>query len=81
MMFANRRKSERRICRRAVKIQAGAGLPRDCLITDVSAGGVKLVAEHLDVPAEFVVIFGPGDERRCALRWRVGCEIGAEFVD
>lgn len=80
-MFANRRKSERRLCTRNVKIQVGTGLPRDCMITDLSAGGARIVAEHVEVPSEFVLIFGPGDERRCALRWRVGYEVGAEFLD
>jgi len=44
--YADRRKSERRLCKRIAKIQCGAGsLPRDCTITDVSNGGVKVVAE------------------------------------
>ena len=38
MLAANRRRSERRLCRRIAKIQCGTGsLPRDCTITDVSA--------------------------------------------
>ena len=45
-MFANRRKSERRACRSIAKIQLGTGLPRDCVITDISDGGVKVIAEH-----------------------------------
>ena len=45
MLAANRRRSERRLCRRIAKIQTGAGsLPRDCTITDISDGGVKVVA-------------------------------------
>jgi len=45
-MLANRRTSERRTCRRLAKIQLGTGsLPRDCTITDISAGGVKVIAE------------------------------------
>ena len=45
-MFANvnRRKAERRVCNRVAKIQFGTGnLPRDCMITDISAGGVKVI--------------------------------------
>ena len=81
-MLANRRRTERRLCKRVAKIQFGAGtLPRDCTITDISAGGVKVVAEHLDIPAEFTIIFAPNDSRQCRLRWRIGCEFGAEFVD
>ncbi len=81
-MLANRRKSERRLCRRVAKIQFGNGsLPRDCTITDVSDGGVKLIAEYLDIPPEFTIILSTGNPRQCRLAWRIGCELGAEFVD
>jgi hypothetical protein len=81
-MLVNRRKSERRVCRRIAKIHFGAGsLPRDCTITDISDGGVKVVAEYLEVPPEFTIIFAPDHVRQCRLRWRIGCEFGAEFVD
>ena len=78
----NRRKSERVPCRRVAKIQFGTGsLPRDCTITDVSQGGVKVIAEYLDIPSEFTIIFSTGNPRHCRLAWRIGCELGAEFVD
>lgn len=81
-MLANRRKSERRLCRRVAKIQFGTGsLPRDCMITDVSAGGVKVVADYPDIPAEFTIILSTGDPRQCRLAWRIGCEFGAQFID
>jgi hypothetical protein len=64
------------------KIQFGNGsLPRDCTITDVSDGGVKLIAEYLDIPPEFTIILSTGNPRQCRLAWRIGCELGAEFVD
>ena len=79
----NRRKSERRLCKSFAKIQFGTNsLPRDCTITDMSAGGVKVIAEHLDaLPAEFTIILSTGDPRQCRLAWRIGHEFGAEFVD
>jgi hypothetical protein len=81
-MLMNRRSSERRPCRRVAKIQFGTGsLPRDCTITDVSKGGVKVIAEYLDIPAEFTIIFSSGDPRQCRLAWRIGCELGAQFID
>jgi PilZ domain-containing protein len=81
-MFVNRRRSERRDCKRGAKIQFGTGtLPRDCIITDISAGGVKVVAEHLDIPSLFTIIFSSGGPRQCRLAWRIGHEFGAEFVD
>jgi hypothetical protein len=81
-MLANRRRSERHLCRRVAKIQFGTGsLPRDCTITDVSNGGAKVIAEYLDIPAEFTLIFSTGRPRQCRLAWRIGCELGAEFID
>jgi hypothetical protein len=81
-MLANRRKTERRLCRRVAKIQFGnSSLPRDCTITDVSDGGVKLIAEYLDIPTEFTIILSTGNPRQCRLAWRIGCELGAEFID
>jgi hypothetical protein len=81
-MMMNRRKSERRMCRRVAKIQFGTGsLPRDCMITDVSNGGVKVIAEYLDVPPEFTIILSEGRPRQCRLAWRIGCELGAQFID
>jgi hypothetical protein len=81
-MFANRRKSERRVCRSFAKIQFGTGsLPRDCTITDVSSGGVKVITEHLDVPPEFTIIMSEGRPRQCRMAWRIGYELGAQFVD
>jgi hypothetical protein len=82
VMLVNRRRSERRMCRRVAKIQFGTGsLPRDCMITDVSDGGVKVIAEYLDVPSGFTIILSEGRLRQCRLAWRIGCELGAQFVD
>ena len=81
-MYANRRSSERRACRSFAKIQfATGGLPRDCMISDVSDGGVKIIAEYPEIPAEFTVIFSEGRPRQCRLAWRIGCELGAQFLD
>jgi predicted phosphoribosyltransferase len=81
-MLMNRRKAERRLCRRVAKIQFGTGsLPRDCVITDISDGGVKVIAEHLEIPPEFTIILSTGNPRQCRLAWRIGYEFGAQFVD
>ena len=81
-MLVNRRISERQPCKRVAKIQFGTGsLPRDCTITDVSTGGVKVIAEYLEIPEEFTIIFSTGNYRQCRLAWRIGCEFGAKFVD
>jgi hypothetical protein len=81
-MFVNRRRTERQLCTRGAKIQVGTGsLPRDCTITDISAGGVKAVAEYVEIPSQFTIIFSSDRARRCRLAWRIGCEFGAEFID
>jgi hypothetical protein len=49
--------------------------------SDVSAGGIKVIAEHLDVPSEFTIIMSEGRPRQCRLAWRIGYEFGAQFVD
>nr|WP_291867208.1 hypothetical protein [Bradyrhizobium sp.] len=51
------------------------------MITDVSAGGVKVIAEYPDIPPEFTIILSEGGPRQCRLAWRIGCEFGAQFVD
>jgi hypothetical protein len=82
LAVANRRKSERRLCRSLARIQFGTGsLPRDCTITDISDGGVKVIAEYVDLPSEFTIILSEGRPRQCRLAWRIGCEFGAQFVD
>ena len=81
-MLANRRSSERRMCRRLAKIQFGTGsLPRDCTITDVSDGGLKVIAEYPEIPPEFTIILSEGRPRQCRLAWRIGYEFGAQFID
>jgi hypothetical protein len=81
-VFVDRRKCERHTCHGAAKIQLGVGsLPRDCTITDISDGDVRIIAENLDVPAEFTPILSTGRPRLCRLPWRIGCEFGAQFID
>lgn len=81
-MFVNRRTSERVPCKKIAKIQLGTGaLPRDCMITDVSDGGVKIIAEYLEIPPVFTITLSSGRPRQCRLAWRKGCEFGAQFID
>ena len=80
-MSNERRQHRRYTINRIAKFQTDAGaLPRDCMITDISDGGVKFVAEHLVPPPEFTLIFSTGSPKQCRLVWQIGCEFGAEFV-
>ena len=83
-MHKLRRQSPRRNHCRAAKIQIGGDAPaRDCLLIDISKGGVRLNVEGLDVPDEFV-LFLSNDEiiqgSVCKVTWRFGDEIGAKFI-
>jgi hypothetical protein len=76
----DRRRSERVSMRGLAKIQLGTGsLPRDCWISDVSDGGVRLHAEGVAVPEEFILMLPGigGGRRECRVVWR----LGHEFVD
>lgn len=76
----NRRRSERHAMRGLAKIQLGTGsFPRDCWISDISDGGARLHCEF-DVPDEFVLVL-PNGRRECRVAWRLGHELGAEFID
>jgi PilZ domain len=79
----NRRKTERFAARGAAKIHlSGSPFLRDCLVTDVSDGGVRLYVEG-EVPDEFALYFGDatGERRACRVVWRLGHEIGVAFAD
>jgi hypothetical protein len=79
-----RRRSSRRRYYHATKIQLGADTPaRDCLVINISKGGVRLNVEGLDVPDEFVLFLssdGIVQETTCKVVWRFGDEVGAKFV-
>ena len=83
-MTRERRRTERYRVSGIAKIQPHAGaLPRDCWVSDVSDGGVRLHSEHVEVPEQFTLLFpGAGHRpRECRVVWRLGYEIGAEFID
>jgi len=79
----NRRRTERHAVRGLAKIQTGtSSLKRDCWITDISDGGVRLHSERTDVPDEFFLVLpGVHGRRECRVAWRLGHEIGAQFID
>jgi hypothetical protein len=82
-MLKERRRHVRHTINRVAKIQSAAGsLPRDCLVTDISESGARLYAEGIVVPDSFVlVVTGTETIRRdCRVSWRLGNEIGVEFV-
>ncbi len=81
-MLQDRRRTQRQPVNGVARIQVGTQA-RDCLITDMSDGGVRLLADGVEVPEEFVLLLGGVGEtgRRCRVVWRLDSEIGAEFTD
>ena len=82
-MPAERRQHRRYIINRIAKFQTDSGaLPRDCMITDISKTGARLFADGVDVPDQFhLLISGERYSRReCQVVWRLGGEIGVNFV-
>ena len=59
----------------SIKTLEGANVP-----PEAAKAIVKVVAEHIEPPPEFTLIFSQGSPRQCRLVWRIGCEFGAEFV-
>jgi PilZ domain len=83
-MHRLRRRSERHHCYRAAKIKLRAGdRAHDCLLIDMSDGGVRLNIEGLEVPDEFVLLVPNGgnvQEGAYKVVWRFGNELGAKSV-
>jgi hypothetical protein len=84
IMHTLRRRSPRRYHYGAAKIQfMGDDLAHDCLVINVSKGGVRLNVEGLAVPDEFVLLIntdGIVKKSTCKVAWRSADEIGAKFV-
>ena len=81
-MMNDRRRSHRHHYSGLAKIQPHAGaLPRDCWVSDVSDGGVRLHCEQMEVPSDFLLLLGNARPRECRVVWRLGFEVGAEFLD
>ena len=83
-MFKDRRKTQRFTINGFAQVQNGVGMPsRECRITNISDGGVRLFAERFEIADEFI-LWLPGEassRRRCRVVWRLGPEVGAQFAD
>jgi hypothetical protein len=78
-----RRRTPRRLLGRLATI-TGIGISqRCCLVTDISAEGVRLHINGFVVPDDFVLFFpkdGPAQSGDYKVVWRVGQDVGAKFV-
>ncbi len=79
-----RRRSPRHRLGRLATIKLGIGIaPRYCLVTNVSAEGVRLQLNGIDARDEFVLLFNGNEVGRDGtykVVWRQGQDIGAKFV-
>ena len=79
-----RRRSPRHRLGRLATIKLGVGIaPRYCLVTNISAEGVRLQLNGIDVLDEFVLLFpgdGPAQDGTYKVVWRSGNDVGAKFV-
>ncbi len=82
-MLKDRRQSPRLVINRMAKFHAGVGsLPRDCMVTDISERGARLYSD-IDMPERFTLSLsgdGTNIRRECRVVWRLGGELGVEFV-
>ena len=84
LIHEERRRSPRHRLYRVAKIKIGTGIPpRDCLVIDISDGGVRLFLDGFDAPNVIVLLLscdGVVRESRYEVVWRRGHEVGAEFL-
>ena len=83
LKLKERRKSARRSIDRVAQFYSEAGqLPRTCMVTNISDSGARLYSD-VDMPPHFtLVVSGEGVALRheCRVVWRLGGELGVEFV-
>jgi PilZ domain len=79
-----RRREPRRPLYRVARIQFGNGAPpRECVVMDISDGGVRLHVDGFDVPDEFVLLLSGHrvtQESKYKGVWRHDQELGARFL-
>jgi len=80
-MFQDRRASPRQVVNCPGSIVADGSAGSDCLIADISEGGVRLFVQS-DVSEKFVLVLkdGSGEKYECRVVWRLDDELGAEFI-
>ena len=81
-MSQDRRTSPRQVVNCPGSIVDDAGVrSQDCLIADISDGGVRLFIQA-EVPETFILVVKDGTDvhHECRVVWRLDDELGAEFI-
>ena len=85
LVVAERRKSPRRAVSQVVRLELPDGAAANhpgLLVTDLSDGGARLFAQNVEIPNVFALVFADSGRRReCRMIWRIGPEVGVEFLD
>jgi hypothetical protein len=80
----DRRRSPRHRLGQLATIKLGIGIaPRYCLVTNISAEGVRIHVNGFEVLDEFVLLFPAnvaGRDGTYKVVWRNGHDLGAKFV-
>ncbi len=84
-MFGERRKHQRFSLNRVARIQSEVGasaVSRECTISDISDRGARLFVNDEEIPERFFLHIGGETPMRqeCRVAWRLGGEVGVEFV-
>ena len=79
-----RRRTPRQRLGKLATIKLGIGVaPRYCLVSNISAEGVRIHVNGFEVHDEFVLLFpdgGTGQSGTYKVVWRNGQDVGAKFV-
>jgi hypothetical protein len=82
-MFDERRRQKREPINRWAKIALdGGAFTHDCLVVNLSISGARLICEMDEIPQSFAIqVSGnPPIRQECHVVWRIGTEVGVEFV-
>jgi len=84
-MFGERRQHQRVAIKRVARIEAqigGTQSARDCTVINLSENGARLFVEDSDIPDNFslLIIAENTTRHECKVVWRLGGELGVEFV-
>jgi hypothetical protein len=81
-MREERRRRPRQRVEYLATMVAGEGAVRDCLVTEMSDGGVRITAHGYRVPDEFALrSSGNGAAKAYRVIWRIGHDVGARLIN
>jgi hypothetical protein len=80
-MREERRRAPRRRVEYLATMVPDNNVPRQCLVTEMSDGGVRINAIGYKVPDEFGLRFpGNGHTKAYKVIWRIGHDVGARLI-